>query len=110
MVYAPFGFLFLIAIIFFAQNWISYKNKLTEFEKREINGKIILLRDKQKGIFEIKLSSNQEVPNLRIGWELEKYNILIGDSVSKKSNSKIMSFYKEKNGVFKKYWDYEIDM
>lgn len=63
-----------------------------------------------RGINSIQLSTSDKVPNLRIGWEIEKYNIQIGDSVSKEANSKIMVFYKLKSGVYVKYCEYEIGM
>ncbi len=109
-IYAFFGFVILLAISFFTRKLLIYQKELTNFEKIQINGVITELKNTQRGTYDMKISSGDEIPNLRIGWELEKYNIQIGDSVSKKENSKIMTFYKLKNGISEKCFDYEIGL
>lgn len=110
LIYAIFGLIFLSAAIFFIHKGRWYNNKLIEFEKREVSGRIINLKKLTKGFYAIKLSSEMPLPNLRIGWEIEEYNIQIGDSVSKEANSKLMTFYKFKNGAYEKCCEYEIGM
>lgn len=110
VIYGIFGLVVLSATIFFIHKWLSYKNDLIEFQKKEAYGKIVRLKDLTRGIYAIELSSKIHLPNLRIGWEIEKYNIQVGDSVSKEANSKMMIFYKFENGVYKKYYEYEIGM
>lgn len=109
-IYAILGLVFLFGIFFFTRKLVTYQKELTIFEKHKINGIITELKNTQRGTYDIEISSGDEIPNLRLGWELEKYNIQIGDSVSKKENSKIMTFYKFKDGIAEKCFDYEIGL
>ncbi len=45
---------------------------------------------------------------LSITFEIEKYKIKVGDSLSKDSNSKIISFYSKTNLGYVKYLDFEM--
>lgn len=103
----------IFAIIFFRNNYVEYKKEITELIEKEIQGKIKNLKNENRGSYYIEISTlngDIKIHSLPIAWEIEKYNIQIGDSVSKEANSKIMSFYKAKNGVFEKCCDYEIGM
>lgn len=101
----------ILALFFFTRKHIDYEDELNSLIAKEVNGSIIALKDKGRGTYylEIKtLSGVFEISSLPIAWEVEKYNIQVGDSLSKKANSKKMFFYKKKNGIYIKYCDYEI--
>jgi predicted membrane protein len=112
-----FIFLFLLsiifAIVFFSNNYVEHKKEIKELIEKEIQGKIQGLKNENRGSYYIEVSTlngNFKIHSLPIAWEIEEYNIQIGDSISKESNSRIMTFYKAKNGVFEKCCDYEIGM
>ena len=101
------------AIIFFRNNYVEYEKEITVLIEKEIHGKIKNLKNENRGSYNIEISTlngDIKIHSLPIAWEIVEYNIQIGDSVSKETNSKIMSFYKTKNGVFKKCCDYKIGM
>lgn len=109
-IYTIFGLAILFGLIFFTKKLTTYQKALEEFEKCKIKGVILSLKNTGRGTYDIELSSSNKIPNLRIGWQLEKYDIQVGDSVSKDANIKIMTFYKFKNGKFEKCFDYEIGL
>ena len=101
------------AIVFFRDNYIKQTKKITEVIKKEIQGKIKDLKNENRGSYYIEISTMTEeikVHSLPIAWEIEKYNIQIGDSLSKEADSRIMTFYKFKNGAYKKCCEYKIGM
>ena len=109
--------LFLISIIlgitFFRKNYLKHKDVIAELINKEVKGKIKSLRNENRGSYYVEISTlNGEIKlhSLPIAWEIETYHIQIGDSVSKEANSKIMTFYKVENGVYRRCCGYEIGM
>ena len=97
------------AFLFFRKNYLSHKKEIMELISKEIKGEISDLKNENRGSYYIKIK-NYKIHSLPIAFEIEKYNIQVGDSVSKKANSNIMTFYKNNNGTFKKCCDYKIGM
>jgi hypothetical protein len=101
------------AIVFFRNNYLKHENVITELIEKEIQGKIKGLKNENRGSYYIEISTlngDIKIHSLPIAWEIEEYNIQIADSVSKEANSKIMTFYKFKNGAYEKCCEYEIGM
>ena len=96
-----------IAFLYFRKNYIHHKREINALIGKEINGQINILENKNRGSYNLKIG-DYEINSLPIAYEVEKYNIQLGDSVRKKANSRIMIFYKNKNGVFEKHCEYEI--
>ena len=98
----------LIAAGYFIFKRLSWSNELKMLYREKIHGKIVDIKDLTKGTYSIKLSSKTQLPDLLLGWEIKKYSIQIGDSLSKESNSNVIRFYKIEEGVWKKTCEYEI--
>jgi hypothetical protein len=103
------GFIILSIFSFFLSivlgNYYENTNEYKSLVKKEIKGRIIDLKDESKGSYYLKvksLKSTSELHSLPIAWDVEEYNIQIGDSVYKKAKSKKIAFYKLKNGSYKK--------
>ena len=103
----------ILAIMFFRNNYLKHKNVIAEIINKEIHGKIQGLRNENRGSYYVEISTlngDIKIHSLPIAWEIEEYNIQIGDSVSKEANSKLMTFYKFKDGAYKKCCEYEIGL
>lgn len=109
------GFFFLttISLIFsivmgnYYENTYEYKSLV----KKVIKGRIIDIKDETRGSYYLKIKSSEsifELQNLPMAWEVEEYNIQIGDSISKDAKSKKNVIYKQKDGRFKKICEFEI--
>ena len=107
VLYAIFLVVLVFAFLFFRKNYVAHKREKKELINKELKGKIIHLENMNRGSYDLKIN-NYEIRSLEIGFEVQKYNIQIGDSVSKEANSNIMTFYKNRNGIFEEYCKYEI--
>lgn len=103
------GFIILSIFSFFLSillgNYYENTNEYKSLVKKEIKGRIIDMKDESKGSYYLKiksLKSTSELHSLPIAWDVEEYNIQIGDSVCKEAKSKKIAFYKLKNGIYKK--------
>jgi hypothetical protein len=99
------------AVFYFTRNYLSHSSELKSLESKEINGRIVALKDENRGSFYIEIETIQEthrMHSLPIAWEIEKYNIQVGDSVSKEAGSRTMIFYKLKDGIYKECFKYEM--
>ncbi len=84
-----------------------------EIGAKEINGKIILLKELSRGQIYIEIKTTDSIviiTGLPIAWEFKEYNIMVEDSMSKMPNNKIMIFYKANNGLYKEIFKYEISL
>lgn len=100
------------AIIFFTKIQSKHNLEILIFQNKNINGKIVKLNDLSRGMYSLTIINEglvYETPSLPIAFEVEKYNIKIGDSLYKDSNSKSVTFFKKKNAMFEKCFKYEID-
>ena len=96
-----FSFFLSIVLGNYYENTYEYKSLV----KKEIKGRIIDMKDESRGSYYLKikcLKSISELHSLPIAWDVEEYNIQIGDSVCKEAKSKKIAFYKLKNGIYKK--------
>lgn len=102
--------IFISGIVFFTRKYLEHKEKIKIFIGKEVKGRIIALKDINRGSYIISIKTFNDTINqsLGIAWHIEKYNIQVGDSVSKEANSRIMIFYRTKGGKFKEYLKYEI--
>ncbi len=110
---ALFLILIMFATVFFRNNYLKHEKEITGVIRKEIQGKIKDLKNENRGSYYVAISTLKEdikIHSLPIAWEIEKYNIQVGDSVSKEANSKLMTFYKFKIGAYEKCCTYEIGM
>jgi len=95
------------SFLFFIKKNKTHNREIKELIRMELNGRINILENINRGSYNLKIGT-YKIHSLPIAFEIEKYNIQIGDSVSKEANSRIIKFYKNKNGVFEKYCEYNI--
>lgn len=97
-------------------SFLMYNTSITDKEirllsKTEIKGTIQVLKDTGRGTCYIEIKEADKVIKqhaLSIAWEVEKYGIQVGDSVSKEANSPTTTFYRCKNGGCNKICTYEL--
>jgi uncharacterized membrane protein YhfC len=103
-----------IGVIFFLRgNQTRYKEELKALSLRNVNGTIIYLKNEHRGSYYIEIECPLDTVkqhSLPLSWVIEDYGIKIGDRVTKKANSKIMSFFKEKNNTLEKICEFELDL
>ena len=109
------GFFFLTTISFFFtivyRNYYENTNEYKALVKKVIKGRITDLKDETRGSYYLKIKSFNNtirLHSLPIAWEVEEFNIQIGDSISKDAKSKKFVIYKQKNGRFKKICEFEM--
>jgi hypothetical protein len=101
----------IIAAAILSKNYFKYKAAADALVGLEINGVIQSLKDEGRGSYFLEIKTEKEllkIHSLPVAWEVKNYNIQIGDSVSKKANSRVMIFYKLKDGTMKKACTFEI--
>jgi len=101
----------IIAVIVLSKNYFKYRAKTNTLIGQEINGVIKSMKDESRGSYFLEIKTEKEllsIHSLPVAWEVQKYNIQVGDSVSKKANSRIMNFYKLKNGAMEKVCEFEM--
>lgn len=99
------------AVVFFTRNYLNNKEELNSLVGKEIKGRIVALKDENRGSYYIEVKTLEEtykIHSLPIAWEIKEYNIQVGDSISKEADSKAITFYKVKNGSYEKCCDYEM--
>ncbi len=99
-------------IVFFTINAIKYDHMLETLQNSEFNGLIKDSKKEPRDFYYIMIKDNISKTCLKYSlptsWFFLVNKIQIGDSVSKNANSKMITFYKLKNGVFEKCCDYEV--
>lgn len=110
------GFLIIIAILVITYLFLSYihdfnslkrrnENKLI-FYKMEANGILFGFKDESRGSVKVEYiksdGSYHELPLLPIVYDVNKFNIEVGDSMTKRMNSGSLAFYKKGDAS----WDY----
>lgn len=105
---------FLFWGVFFWKGEKKFDKMTLEFTNKKINGIISKSNEKNRGfhLLEIYDKTNNSTLSYSLpkSWFFKENKIQVGDSVSKEANSKIMIFYKNKNGTFEKCCEYEIGM
>ncbi len=100
--------------IYFIEGGNKFDKMVLQFTSKKIEGRISYSKKGTRGfhILEIsdRLSNSTLKYNLPKSWFFKENNILNEDSVSKKSNTPVMTIYKLKNGIYEKCCDYEIGM
>jgi hypothetical protein len=99
------------SVVFFTRNYLNNKEELSFLVGKEIKGRVVALNDENRGSYYIEIKTREEtykIHSLPIAWEIKEYNIQVGDSISKEANSKTITFYKVKNGVYEKCCDFEM--
>jgi predicted membrane protein len=97
----------IIAFFYFRKNHLYHKREISDLVSKELNGQINILENRNRGSYNLQIG-NYKINSLPIAFEVEKYKIKLGDSISKEANSHIMIFYRNKNGTLEKYCEYEI--
>jgi hypothetical protein len=90
------------------RNFIVLHKRLQILEGSKLNGIVYELKDTQKGTYTVVTKVNHGVyyiPGIHLSWYIDKYNVQVGDSISKNANSDTLSFFKLENGVYKKRCD-----
>lgn len=100
--------------VYFKNNEIESKANLKRIVGEEVNGIIQESEENNRGFKSFTIRDNHTKSkrklNLHITWFYEENNIQVNDSVSKTANSKIITFYKLKNGVYEECCEYEIEV
>lgn len=89
--------------LFFARNFFRHQEELKQFLKTDVQGIIIKLDDLTRGSFSIEIRDNNNnyiLPELPIAFAVKKYNVKVGDSLSKHANSKFITVYKLNNRIY----------
>ncbi len=110
IVFSLFVFMLLIILIasyIFIDQTIKYNNELSLFQKNELGGKISKITSEGKGLITLEIDG-KKICTLPIAYEVEKFNIRIGDSLLKKPNSSILTIYKSKEINFEKLCEIQI--
>ena len=97
------------AFLFFRKSYLNHNKDMTVLVGKELKGRISDLKNQNRGSYYVEIK-NDKIHSLPIAFEIEKFNIQVGDSISKEAKSNIMTFYKNKNGTFIKCCDFEIRM
>lgn len=103
-IYLFFIVVFALTSIKLCSNYTRVKASHKSLISKEIRGKIVSLTNLGRGSYEVDIRDINQIYRLEsypLAWEVKKYNILVGDSVSKDPNSKIIIFYKEGKEVCK---------
>jgi hypothetical protein len=103
--------LVLIAVFVLSKNYLNYRANTNALIGQQINGIIKSMKDQSRGSYFLEIQTEKEiisVHSLPVAWEVKKYNIQVGDSISKEANSRIMKFYKSRNGVIEKICEFEM--
>ena len=98
----------LIVSISLVEKFRLLQNQLGILESAKLNGIVYELKDTQKGTYTVVTKVNQGVyyiHGIHLSWYIDKYNIQVGDSISKNANSDTLSFFKLESGVYKKRCD-----
>lgn len=85
------------ALGYFYNNYRKHQEDIKNLVKEKLNGRIKTLTNLHRGSFFIEIKTqNQtfEKHSLPIASYVEKYNIKVGDSVSKEENDRKLYFYK----------------
>lgn len=88
VIYSIWGLIVIYAVIFFIQKHSTWKREITIFKSKEIHSRIFELRNLNRGTFLIRVFIDNELKSfdLPISHEVDKYKIIPGDSLTKKSN------------------------
>ncbi len=80
---------------------------------RPLKGIIISIEPKTRGFYHVGF--DDKITGLKLKYTLDggyllfkEHNVKVGDSVSKDTNSTVMSFYGYKGGIYQKKFDYEL--
>src|SRR5690242_7646803 len=95
----------IIGLVFFIHNYYQYQYDLKLIIAKDIKAIVTKSKEESRGFFNIELENNNGVKirySLPQSWFFLKNHIQAQDSVSKEANSKIMTFYKLKDGVYEK--------
>lgn len=100
--------------IYFWNGNIKFGKLVSEFTNRKIDGIVTYSEVGTRGFHFIEIADNLSdstlIYNLPKSWFFKENKIIKGDSVSKEWNSRLMTFYKFKNGTYEKCCEYEIGM
>jgi hypothetical protein len=91
----------------------KYDKMIFNFKRSKIDGKIENIIEKTRGFSEIKISDeNSKSPikiSLPISWDIDHFNIEVGDSLRKKPFDNSIYFYKSTKGKSIEICKYQIE-
>jgi hypothetical protein len=97
---------FVSVLVYFYNNEERIAGVENEFKATEINGEIIELTSQSRGYCIIAIRQYVKADTVKcsllLGGFVADYNINIGDSISKLSNSERLIFFKKENNSYKK--------
>jgi hypothetical protein len=111
IIFSTMAIISIIVLIALVKRYFKAKTVTNTLIRQEIDGVIKSMKDESRGSYFLEIKTGKgllSIHSLPVAWEVEKYNIQVGDSVSKKANSKTMNFYKSKNGVMTKVCEFEM--
>lgn len=102
---------FIFIVITFARKNNKHYDELRKLAEMKLNGRIVEILDTKRDTYHLQIKSKDTIYHLRgipFGWYEEKYNVVIGDSISKAPKSKVITFFKLKNGKYAEMFNYEL--
>ena len=89
----------------------KYDSAILNLKRSKIDGKIENLIEEGRGFTLIEISEQNSLTkiSLPISWDIDHFNIEVGDSLSKKPYDGSIYFYKSINGKRKDIFTYNID-
>ena len=89
----------------------KYDSAILNLKRSKIDGKIENLIEEGRGFTLIEISEQNSLTkiSLPISWDIDHFNIEVGDSLSKKPYDGSIYFYKSINGKRKDIFTYKID-
>lgn len=104
VIYLIWSLIIIYAIIYFTHKYYKSQKETTLFKRQEIHSRIIELRNFNRGYFLIRVLVDKEYKSfdLPISYEVDKYKIIVGDSLSKKCNSDVIDIFRaDRSGIHK---------
>lgn len=99
--------------IYFYNGETKYNKMCDDFTERRFNGLVVKSIAEGRGFYLIEINDEISDSTLQYtvpkSWFFKNNDIKIGDSVCKKVDSRIMTFYKRKSNVYEKCCEYELE-
>jgi hypothetical protein len=109
------GLLFLFFFVFIVLIIVRKNNKRYDevrmLVEMKLDGRIVKIVDTKRDTYHLQIKSKDTIYHIRglpFDYYKKKYNVVIGDSISKESKSKVITFYKLNNGMYVKMFNYEL--
>ncbi|MEY4964312.1 MAG: hypothetical protein RLZZ323_1631 [Bacteroidota bacterium] len=109
-------FIFTIIFCFFIYMYngqMKYNEMIINLKSRKIDGEIVNLIEGNKGFSEIEISEQNSKSKIKIklpiSWDIDHFNIEVGDSLRKNPFDNSICFYKSTKGKSIEIYKYQIE-